>query len=91
GVRVACSPIPKLDKRGGVSLELVCHYRLHGNVESISVLPMGGGSSSNGRDSIILTFRDAKISVLEFVDSIHSLRMTYPSYVALTPILDFKK
>ncbi|XP_010443520.1 PREDICTED: cleavage and polyadenylation specificity factor subunit 1 isoform X1 [Camelina sativa] len=74
---------PKLVKRGGVmdglsgvSLELVCHYRLHGNVESIAVLPMGGGSSSKGRDSIVLTFRDAKISVLEFDDSIHSLRMT---------------
>jgi cleavage and polyadenylation specificity factor subunit 1 len=37
---------------------------------------MGGGNSSKGRDSIILTFRDAKISVLEFDDSIHSLRMT---------------
>ncbi|KFK26774.1 hypothetical protein AALP_AA8G292000 [Arabis alpina] len=73
---------PKLAKRGGVmdgvagvSLELVCQYRLHGNVESIAVLPMGGGNSSKGRDSIILTFRDAKISVLEFDDSIHGLRM----------------
>ncbi|CAH2070334.1 unnamed protein product [Thlaspi arvense] len=74
---------PKLAKRGGVmdgvsgvSLELVCHYRLHGNVESIAVLPMGGGnSSSKGRDSIVLTFRDAKVSVLEFDDSIHGLRM----------------
>ncbi|KAL7147541.1 hypothetical protein ABFS83_06G114300 [Erythranthe nasuta] len=65
-------------KRGGVlagvsgaSLELVCHYRLHGNVESLGVLPNGGGRR---RDSIILTFRDAKISVLEFEDSIHGLR-----------------
>ncbi|VVB08018.1 unnamed protein product [Arabis nemorensis] len=73
---------PKLAKRvgvmdgvSGVSLELVCHYRLHGNVESIAVLPMGGGNSSKGRDSIVLTFRDAKISVLEFDDSIHGLRM----------------
>lgn len=49
--------------------------RLHGNVESIAVLPMGGGNSSKGRDSIVLTFRDAKISVLEFDDSIHGLRM----------------
>ncbi|CAN8244624.1 unnamed protein product [Cochlearia groenlandica] len=72
----------KLAKRGGVmegvsgvSLELVCHYRLHGNVESIAVLPMGGVNSSKGRDSIVLTFRDAKISVLEFDDSIHGLRM----------------
>ncbi|XP_010482502.1 PREDICTED: cleavage and polyadenylation specificity factor subunit 1-like [Camelina sativa] len=65
-----------MDGLAGVSLELVCHYRLHGNVESIAVLPMGGGSSYKGRDSIVLTFRDAKISVLEFDDSIHSLRMT---------------
>uniref|UniRef100_A0A1J3GZ37 Cleavage and polyadenylation specificity factor 160 kDa subunit n=1 Tax=Noccaea caerulescens TaxID=107243 RepID=A0A1J3GZ37_NOCCA len=80
-----CSQEPrnsKLAKRGGVmdgvsgvSLELVCHYRLHGNVESIAVLPMGGGNSSKGRDSIVLTFRDAKISILEFDDSIHGLRM----------------
>lgn len=72
----------KLAKRGGVldgvsgvSLELVCHYRLHGNVESLAVLPMGGGNSTRGRDSIVVTFRDAKISVLEFDDSIHSLRL----------------
>ncbi|KAL6581428.1 hypothetical protein OROMI_007351 [Orobanche minor] len=67
-------------KRGGVlagvsgaSLELVCHYRLHGNVESLGVLS-SGGVDGRRRDSIILTFRDAKISVLEFDDSIHGLR-----------------
>ncbi|KAL8534303.1 hypothetical protein ACS0TY_010351 [Phlomoides rotata] len=68
-------------KRGGVlagvsgaSLELVCHYRLHGNVESLGILPSGGADGGRRRDSIILTFRDAKISVLEFDDSIHRLR-----------------
>ncbi|KZV25371.1 Cleavage and polyadenylation specificity factor 160 isoform 1 [Dorcoceras hygrometricum] len=68
-------------KRGGVlagvsgaSLELVCHYRLHGNVESLAVLANGGVSEGRRRDSIILTFRDAKISVLEFDDSLHGLR-----------------
>ncbi|KAL6531259.1 hypothetical protein OROHE_014328 [Orobanche hederae] len=68
-------------KRGGVlagvsgaSLELVCHYRLHGNVESLGVLSSGGVDGRRRRDSIILTFRDAKISVLEFDDSIHGLR-----------------
>ncbi|KAL3650446.1 hypothetical protein CASFOL_006849 [Castilleja foliolosa] len=68
-------------KRGGIlagvsgaSLELVCHYRLHGNVESLGVLPNGGVDGTKRRDSIILTFRDAKISVLEFDDSIHGLR-----------------
>ncbi|KAM7491713.1 hypothetical protein LguiA_034634 [Lonicera macranthoides] len=68
-------------KRGGVmagvtgaSLELVCHYRLHGNVESMAALSIGGGDGGKRRDSIILTFQDAKISVLEFDDSIHGLR-----------------
>lgn len=68
-------------KRGGVmagisgaALELVCQYRLHGNAETMTVLPSGGGDNSRRRDSIILAFQDAKISVLEFDDSIHGLR-----------------
>ncbi|XAR71785.1 hypothetical protein NMG60_11018197 [Bertholletia excelsa] len=68
-------------KRGGVmagisgaSLELVCHYRLHGNVETMGILSMGGADGGRKRDSIILGFQDAKISVLEFDDSIHGLR-----------------
>ncbi|PIA49934.1 hypothetical protein AQUCO_01300575v1 [Aquilegia coerulea] len=62
---------------GGISsawLELVCHYKLHGNVETMAVLSVGGGDQSKRRDSIVLTFKDAKISVLEFDDSIHGLR-----------------
>ncbi|XP_042044701.1 cleavage and polyadenylation specificity factor subunit 1-like [Salvia splendens] len=58
----------------GASLELVCHYRLHGNVESLGVLPNGATDGGKRRDSIILTFRDAKISVLEFDESIYGLR-----------------
>uniref|UniRef100_A0A5B6ZUE1 Cleavage and polyadenylation specificity factor 160 kDa subunit n=2 Tax=Davidia involucrata TaxID=16924 RepID=A0A5B6ZUE1_DAVIN len=72
---------PMAAKRGGVmagisgvSLELVCHYRLHGNVETMAALPAGGVDGSRRRDSIILAFKDAKISVLEFDDSIHGLR-----------------
>ncbi|CAK9135184.1 unnamed protein product [Ilex paraguariensis] len=68
-------------KRGGVmagisgaSLELVCHYRLHGNVESIAVLSVGGVDGGRRRDSIILTCQDAKISILEFDESTHGLR-----------------
>ncbi|KAH7854835.1 hypothetical protein Vadar_018207 [Vaccinium darrowii] len=68
-------------KRGGVmagvsgaSLELVCHYRLHGNVETMAILSVGGGEGGRKRDSIILAFQDAKMSVLEFDDSIHGLR-----------------
>ncbi|XP_076889541.1 cleavage and polyadenylation specificity factor subunit 1-like [Bidens hawaiensis] len=58
------------------SLELVCSYRLHGNVESVGVLSSGAEDRTSGRrrDSIILTFRDAKISVLEFDDSVYGLR-----------------
>lgn len=48
--------------------------RLHGNVESMAVLSIGVGDGSRRRDSIILTFQDAKISVLEFDDSLHGLR-----------------
>lgn len=55
-------------------LILVMWCRLHGNVESLGVLPNGGADGGRRRDSIILTFRDAKISVLEFDDSIHELR-----------------
>lgn len=40
----------------------------------MAVLSSGGGDGSRRRDSIILTFEDAKISVLEFDDSIHGLR-----------------
>lgn len=48
--------------------------RLHGNVETMAVLSSGSGDGSKRRDSIILSFQDAKISVLEFDDSIHGLR-----------------
>lgn len=48
--------------------------RLHGNVESMGVLSVEGGDDSRRRDSIIIAFKDAKISVLEFDDSIHGLR-----------------
>ncbi|KAF7813301.1 cleavage and polyadenylation specificity factor subunit 1 [Senna tora] len=65
-----------MDGLAGVSLELACHYRLHGNVETMAVLSIGGGESSRRRDSIILTFKDAKISVLEYDDSLHGLRIS---------------
>lgn len=43
-------------------------------MESLGVLPNGSADGGRKRDSIILTFRDAKISVLEFDDSMHGLR-----------------
>lgn len=81
-VRVQEGTVASDGKRGGVmggvsgvALELVCHYRLHGNVESLGILSASGsGSRSRKRDSVILAFRDAKISVLEYDDSSHALR-----------------
>ncbi|KAJ3679867.1 hypothetical protein LUZ60_016145 [Juncus effusus] len=65
-----------MDGVSSARLDLICHYRLHGNVESIAVLSGSENRNSNKRDSIVLTFRDAKITVLEFDDSLHSLRTT---------------
>lgn len=53
------------------------YSRLHGNVETMAVLSIGGGDASRRRDSIILTFKDAKISVLEYDDSVHGLRIRW--------------
>lgn len=48
----------------------------------MAVLSSGGGDGSRRRDAIILTFADAKISVLEFDDSIHGLRTRYITFLA---------
>ncbi|KAJ8650097.1 hypothetical protein MRB53_003120 [Persea americana] len=58
----------------GASFELACHYRLHGNVETMAVLSAGGDDGCRRRDSIVLAFQDAKIVVLEYDDSLHGLR-----------------
>jgi cleavage and polyadenylation specificity factor subunit 1 len=58
-----------------VHFVLFLAHRLHGNVESLGVLSYRRDEGRKGRDSIILTFRDAKISVLEFDDSTHGLRI----------------
>uniref|UniRef100_A0A1D1XMC9 Cleavage and polyadenylation specificity factor 160 kDa subunit n=1 Tax=Anthurium amnicola TaxID=1678845 RepID=A0A1D1XMC9_9ARAE len=75
-------PRPPADpRRGGVMegiagarLELVCDYRLHGNVESMAILSAGSDNRSRKRDSIILAFQYANISVVEYNDSVHGLR-----------------
>ncbi|XP_057859514.1 cleavage and polyadenylation specificity factor subunit 1 isoform X2 [Cryptomeria japonica] len=64
----------------GAWLEVVCHYRLHGNVESMAILSPGHDDGRRKRDAIILSFRDAKISVMEFDDSIHGLRTSSMHY-----------
>lgn len=48
--------------------------RLHGNVETMAVLSLGGDDGCKRRDSIVLAFQDAKIAVLEYDDSLHGLR-----------------
>ncbi|ONK71681.1 uncharacterized protein A4U43_C04F11250 [Asparagus officinalis] len=63
-----------MDGLRGARLELVCHYRLHGNVQSMAVLSLGGDERSKRRDSIVLAFQDAKLTVLEYDDSTHGLR-----------------
>ncbi|PUZ46211.1 hypothetical protein GQ55_7G032200 [Panicum hallii var. hallii] len=60
-----------LDGISGARLELVCYYRLHGNIESMALLSDG---TENTRDSITLAFKDAKMACLEFDDSINGLR-----------------
>ncbi|XP_008791964.2 cleavage and polyadenylation specificity factor subunit 1 isoform X2 [Phoenix dactylifera] len=63
-----------MDGLSGARLELVCHYRLHGNVESMAILSLGVDDRSKRRDSIVLAFQDAKLTVLEYDDSTHGLR-----------------
>ncbi|KAJ7555735.1 hypothetical protein O6H91_05G052500 [Diphasiastrum complanatum] len=60
-------------------LELICHHRLNGNVESMAVLSHGRDGRLR-RDAIMLTFRDAKISVLDFDEAKHSLRTSSLHY-----------
>lgn len=48
-------------------------FRLHGNIESMAILSFGA-EHRNKRDSIVLTFKDAKITVMEFDDSMYGLR-----------------
>ncbi|XP_015691983.2 probable cleavage and polyadenylation specificity factor subunit 1 isoform X3 [Oryza brachyantha] len=60
-----------LDGISEARLELVCHYRLHGNIESLTVLSDG---AENRRAAVAVAFKDAKITCLEFDDAIHGLR-----------------
>ncbi|PNT60775.1 hypothetical protein BRADI_5g04673v3 [Brachypodium distachyon] len=71
GAQPSSSSGAVFDGISGARLELVCHYRLHGNIESMAILSDG---AENRRDSIALAFRDAKITCLEFDDAIHGLR-----------------
>ncbi|CAG8433080.1 10709_t:CDS:10 [Diversispora eburnea] len=46
-------------------LELVAQYKLHGNITSMGVVRTIS-AGANGMDSLLLTFKDAKMSLLEY-------------------------
>lgn len=41
----------------------------------MAILSLGGDGGQRRRDSIVLAFQDAKISVLDYDDSVHGLRV----------------
>ncbi|KAJ1332862.1 hypothetical protein BSLG_008489 [Batrachochytrium salamandrivorans] len=47
----------------GARMELSAQFRLHGNITSMGVVPMG---SSDRTDALLLGFKDAKMSLVEF-------------------------
>ncbi len=51
-------------------LECVCSWRLNGTVQSLQRVQLAG----NSRDSLILSFLDAKLSVVEYDPETHDLR-----------------
>eukprot|EP00850_Spirogloea_muscicola_P019364 SM000189S04081 [mRNA] locus=s189:256703:264318:+ [translate_table: standard] len=72
---------PQLGSGAGISdkpfLQLVCEHRLQENIEGLAVLAGQGGGRGQRcgrRDALLLAFREAKISVLEFDDASHALR-----------------
>ncbi|GBG62092.1 hypothetical protein CBR_g28568 [Chara braunii] len=64
----------------GVWLESACSYHLHGNVESLAVLTHRRDEGRRRRDALLLAFREAKVSVLDFDDATHSLRTSSLHY-----------
>lgn len=51
-------------------LECLAQYTLHGNIMSMQSVQLIGSS----RDSLLLSFREAKLSVVEYDPETHSLR-----------------
>ncbi|MEW5299110.1 MAG: hypothetical protein WDW36_002156 [Sanguina aurantia] len=58
-----------------VKLELVGSYSLSGVVESLAVLPSRVAGSA-ARDAVMMTFRDAKLSVIDWDPIHHTIRTT---------------
>jgi len=59
--------------RATARLELLASQRLFGTVESLGVLRQQAFDPANRRDALMLTFRDAKLSVLRWDDSTFDL------------------
>jgi len=53
-----------------MKLECLAQYILHGNIMSMQAVHLIGSQ----RDSILLSFRDAKLSVVEYDQDTHDLR-----------------
>lgn len=53
-----------------MKLECLTQYTLHGNIMSMQAVHLIGSQ----RDSLLLSFRDAKLSVVEYDQDIHDLR-----------------
>lgn len=53
-----------------MKLECLAQYTLHGNIMSMQAVHLIGSQ----RDSLLLSFRDAKLSVVEYDQDVHDLR-----------------
>ncbi|CAB0028580.1 unnamed protein product [Trichogramma brassicae] len=65
-------------------LECLAQYTLHGNVMSMQAVQLIGSS----RDSLLLSFREAKLSVVEYDPEVHSLRTVSLHYFEEEEIKD---
>ena len=61
-------------------LELIVTRRLYGVIESLTVLKKPRSSSQDTREALLLTFRDAKLSVLRWEDDIWDLQASSLHY-----------
>ncbi|XP_058806106.1 cleavage and polyadenylation specificity factor subunit 1 isoform X2 [Phymastichus coffea] len=65
-------------------LECLTQYTLHGNIMSMQAVQLIGSS----RDSLLLSFREAKLSVVEYEPEIHNLRTVSLHYFEEEEIKD---
>ncbi|XP_012228183.1 cleavage and polyadenylation specificity factor subunit 1 isoform X1 [Linepithema humile] len=67
-----------------MKLECLAQYTLHGNVMSMQAVHLIGSQ----RDSLLLSFRDAKLSVVEYDQDVHDLRTVSLHYFEEEEIRD---